>query len=112
MGCEATLGLLGRPNAANAGINIGPTFIPNDGSKAAPMVNPEARTGVHLTPLTSSVYVQYVTCYSRLPFFTGLAGKLEPIMNIKPSYSQAGGISQSMSASTASSCDVAKVMIE
>src|ERR1700735_1985278 len=60
VGCEATLGLLGRPNATNAGMNIGPTFIPDDDSKAVPMVNPEARTGVHLTPLASSVYVQYV----------------------------------------------------
>ena len=44
------------------------------------MVSLEARTVFHWTPLTSSVYVQYVTCYSKLPFSTG---KLKPVMNIK-----------------------------
>jgi hypothetical protein len=41
------LGLLGRPNATNAGMNIRLTFI-LDGSKAVPMVNPEARTGLFI----------------------------------------------------------------
>jgi hypothetical protein len=41
------------------------------------MVSLEARTVFHWTPLTSSVYVQYVTCYSKLPFSTG---KLKPVM--------------------------------
>ena len=46
--CEAMLGLLGRPNATNAGMNIRLTFILDDGLKAVSMVNPEARKGLFI----------------------------------------------------------------
>jgi hypothetical protein len=75
VGGEATLGLLGRPNATKAGMNGGTTFIP-DGA--------------------SDLFCLCTVCHvllKGLPFFTGFAGKLEPVMNIKPSYSKAGGIS-------------------
>jgi len=104
-GCEAMLGLLGRPNATNAGMNIRLTFILDNSSKAVPMVNPEARTGCSFD--ASDLFHLCTVCHVllRAAILHRSCGKtLEPVMDIKPSFSQAGGISQSMSASTASSC--------